>query len=185
MFDHATVERITSPRDIADGYDTKLAVYLDYAGQVPDWWTSDAMINHTFRGGDVLTYVRNGKTLHFRRPDGSSGVMGGSGHFDKERQRYVYKYSMRLAEVPVSDGPTFYKTTLEGSFTAREPDGKVNDSQVVEYAPLPISVQVRQPGEIVKVPPVSRRSLLRLQSVSITPPPTSYDKEATEVVIQV
>jgi hypothetical protein len=182
VFDRATVERITSPRLLAEGYDTKVTVYADYAGQTPDWWTPDILGGRTAHYGSLI-YIKEGKALHYRSPNGEHGIMMGGGFFNKERQRYVYEYSMRLAQVPVSDGPTFYKTTLEGSFTARSPDGYMDNSRVLKYTPIPISVLVRQPGEIVKVPPVSRYCPLRLQSVSVTPPPTRYDKESTQVIV--
>ena len=155
-----------TPYEVAEGYDTKVQVVLDHTGPAPAWWGSsfDGLGVGTY-GDEPLYYQTGTNRKQVIAPSPYTAPYVWSPVWDEPRQHYVAYYLVDLAHVPAHPGQVMLRGHLA---VGMMPAGMMPFQKNLLSPAVLVSIPVRQPGQIVRVPAVSHDPMLTIEDVQMT-----------------
>jgi hypothetical protein len=153
------VEKVTretpSPREVSQGYDTKIGIVLTHRGPQPAWWGVQNGYSGTY-GQGVLFEKKSGR--HITRPFYWEPA------YDPKTKRYTARYLLSLVKVK-SDDELRLRDRIAPAATG-----------LFQCAPVKFDVLARKAGETTTVPVVSRDPRMALVGWTIaTAPPSEHN----------
>ncbi len=142
-----------TPYEVSRGYDTKLLVVMNYGAPRPAWWNVQNSWSSQYHAGQLS--FKHGTRL---TPIKNSDVYAWEPHYDKERDRYISRYYLKLATIPKSESSIVLHSKLGVGIWQKKLVSPV----------LPVFCEVRAPKKVVRVPLVSRQSGLTLERFLVT-----------------
>lgn len=142
-----------TPYEVSQGYDTKLLVVMNYGAPRPAWWNAQNGWSRQDHAGQ-LSFKKGIRLM----PIKNSNVYAGEPHYDKERDRYIAPYYLKLAAISKSEDSIVLQSKLGVGIWQKKLVSPV----------LPLSCEVRAPKKVVRVPVVSRESGLSLERFLVT-----------------
>jgi len=150
-----TILEPVTPFEVADGYDTKVAVVLDHTGPAPAWWgqTTDGMGVGSY-GDEALYYQDGSRRQRVRAASPWTAPFLWAPVWDTARRRFVAYYLVDLAHVPPHRGVVLLRGHVAvGMMQFRQ--GPLSPSVLV-------SVPLRRADQTVDVPRVSHDPMLTI-----------------------
>lgn len=155
-------------REVSDGWDTKLKITLTHKGPTPQWW-GQPVDDSGFNDGVRLFYDHKGKqsAVKAQQPTNlySEDFLLWRPVWDQENQRYIARLLLPLAKVPLRPGSVKVQARIvfEKNNTPLCPPGR-------------LETIVRRPGEVVRVPTISKDSHLGIEKFIIEDVPPAQLK---------
>ncbi len=189
---HLVIEKIETPpisaKDAADGYDTEVAVTLNFIGPKPAWWSQQSGGFGSSDQRECLFYeaegspkgkgkpakiapdFKNNPTIFYWRPS-----------WNKSTSRYDVRFFLPLSKLPSRREQTVLR------FPIAIEDGSVYPHKNL-CEPVPLIFTVRQPKQIVKPADAPRNPLLEIVTAEVIKPTAAQQKTNggydTEVELQ-
>lgn len=148
--------------EVSEGYDSSLKVVIGHkGGQMPAWWGAQngAWGNNN---GVRLMFEQNGKLRPVKEPAGKNRpLLYWRPAWDSKKERYVARILTHLSDVPA----LLERVVVQGNLAIQ---GQSSNVAPPLSAPLWFSHVVRESGEIIKTPVVSRDpSDVRLEKAEV------------------
>lgn len=146
-----------TPREVYDGYDTKVAVELGYKGKAPAWWGKQYRYSSEETGTVVFESGPDSKLQRVRHKEGywlwpnrTSPV------YQKDKNRYTARYVMALRDIPNHDAIRL-RDRLAIEHTRQKP----------LCDPIWLDTVVRKRGQKTTLPQVSHDTGFKLERYQI------------------
>jgi hypothetical protein len=159
-------------KEAADGYDTEVAVILNYKGPKPSWWGKQSGNYGGSEHNARLFYEANGKTKAAKLPPhfkDAPPIFYWRPGWKSDTERYEARYFLKLSALPPRPEKTVLRSKIAVEDSALSP-------HVVLSQSVPLVFTVRGPNQIVKPAQVSRDPMLRIIKTEIKKPTAAEQK---------
>jgi hypothetical protein len=143
-----------TPRDVAQGFDTRFAVTLDYKGATPAAWGEDMGWS---LGTPLLSVKKAGKRVYLGEETGWRRV-----RFDNGKGVYISSFLLPLSHVNSRTGEIFFEAEI--GVRPQTAGGTRNPG----LPAIPIAFKARNANQTTQIPKVSRYRPFALGKVTTT-----------------
>jgi hypothetical protein len=159
-----------TPREVSEGYDTKIAVIIGRRGRPPAWWGKQNGYSGGNGGNWQIRYFSQGKTRTVLHKNGYEvDSFGWEPAYNKEKDLYVARYLCALRDIPAGDEIRLRdRVSIQDSSTNKP-----------LCAPVWIDAVMRNKGKTATLPRVSKDSGVRIERYELDQaPPVETQNQA-------